>query len=72
MHSQNEGEKTSASNNLFAGMMNVDNVLADKQKKKDEKLKKMEEMNQKKLKMRPFVLFTSVKDNPLPYEHKYI
>lgn len=71
VHSQNE-EKTSNSNNLFAGMMNVDNVLADKAKKKEEKKRKMEEMHEKKSRMRPFVLFTSVKDNPIPYEKKYM
>ena len=70
-NSPNE-EKTSNSNNLFAGMMNVDNVLADKARKKEEKKKKMDEMKRKKDNMRPFVLFNSIKDNPLPYEHKYI
>jgi hypothetical protein len=65
-------EKTSNSNNLFAGMMNVDNVLADKARKKEEKKQKMDEMNRKKEKMRPFILFNSIKDNPLPYEQKYI
>jgi hypothetical protein len=53
-------------------MMNVDNVLADKARKKEEKKQKMDEMNRKKEKMRPFILFNSIKDNPLPYEQKYI
>ena len=41
-------EKTEASNNLFAGMMNVDNVLADKAKKKEEKKKLVAEMNKRR------------------------
>jgi hypothetical protein len=65
-------EKTHASNNLFAGMMNVDNVLADKARKKEDKKRKVAEMNERRENMRPFILFTSIKDNPLPYEQKYL
>ena len=53
-------------------MMNVDNVLAEKAKKKEEKVKKIEEMRLKKERMRPFVLFTGIKDNPIPYEQTYL
>ena len=29
-------------------------------------------MKEKRMKMKPFVLFTGVKDNPIPYENKYM
>jgi hypothetical protein len=38
-------------------MMNVDNVLAEKAKKREEKIKKMDELRKRKETMKPYVLF---------------
>ena len=73
---ENQGDETQSekldddgtNNNLFAGMMNVDNVLAEKAKKKEDKQRKMEQLMLKKERMRPFVMFSGIKDNPIPYE----
>ena len=73
---KNQGEDTQSEksnqvegdNNLFAGMMDVNKVLAEKQRKKVEKLKKVQMLSAKRQNMRPFVLFTGIKDNPIPYE----
>jgi hypothetical protein len=32
----------------------------------------MNEMHEKRIRMKPFILFTGVKDNPIPYENKYM
>ena len=53
-------------------MMNVDNVLADKARKKREKEAKLSQMKMKREQMRPMILFPGVKDDPLPYERFYI
>ena len=29
-------------------------------------------MHEKRIRMKPFILFTVVKDNPIPYENKYM
>jgi len=60
------------SNNLFAGMMNVDSVLADKAKRKKDKEEKLRVMKLKRDQMQPLVIFHGVKDDPLPYEKHYI
>jgi hypothetical protein len=49
-------------------MMNVDNVIAEKAKKKEEKQQKMKDLMIKRQNMRPFVMFSGIKDNPIPYE----
>jgi len=58
-------------NNLFAGIMNVDDVLAQKAKQKEEKRQKISDWKEKRARMRPLVLFTGTKDDPLPYQKNY-
>jgi hypothetical protein len=71
---ETESEKSDllGNNNLFADMMNVGNVIAEKARKKEEKLRKMQEMKIKKQRMRPFIMFNGIKDNPIPYEQTYL
>jgi hypothetical protein len=65
---QSDKSKDEDTNNLFAGMMNVDNVLAEKAKKKEDKQKKVQQIMLNKERMKPFVMFSGIKDNPIPYE----
>jgi len=46
-------------------------IKAEKDKKMKEKKSKVDKMKNKQAQMRPFVIISGVRDNPLPYEHKY-
>ena len=53
-------------------MKTLEEVAAEQQAKKDEKKKMLSELKIKRENMRPLIVFTGVKDNPLPYEQKYL
>jgi hypothetical protein len=57
---------------IFGKMKTIEEALAEKEQKRKEKQKKMDDMMEKKMRMKPFILFTGVKDNPIPYENKYM
>ena len=65
---ETQSEIEAAADNLFANMMNVDNVMAERARKKEEKIKKMEALKAKTERMRPLIMFSGIKDNPIPYE----
>ena len=56
---------------MFSNMLDPEKALQEKEKKRNEKIRLMNDMKRKKENMKPFVLFVGVKDNPLPYEKKY-
>jgi len=58
--------------NIFANAMNPLKLKEEKARKIEDKKRKVQEMRIKQANMRPFVIFVGVKDNPLPYERKYI
>lgn len=57
---------------VFGKMKTLEEVAAEQQAKKDEKKRMLTQLKTKRENMRPLVVFTGVKDNPLPYEQKYL
>lgn len=57
---------------VFGKMKTLEEVAAEQQAKKEEKRRLLTELKVKRENMRPLVVFTGVKDNPLPYEQKYL
>lgn len=57
---------------VFGKMKTLEEVAAEQQAKKDEKKKMLTKLKAKRDNMRPLIVFTGVKDNPLPYEQKYL
>lgn len=57
---------------IFGHVKTVEETLAEEKAKREAKLALLEKIKAKAKSMRPFVLFTGVKDNPLPYEKMYL
>jgi len=53
-------------------MKTLEEVAAELEAKKEEKKRLLSDLKAKRANMRPLVVFTGVKDNPLPYEQKYL
>lgn len=53
-------------------MESLEEKMAKEATRKSRKNAIINRMNEKKSRMYPFVFFTGVKDNPIPYERMYI
>ena len=57
---------------IFGHVKTVEETLAEEKAKRVAKLALVDKIKEKAGAMRPFVLFTGVKDNPMPYEKMYL